>query len=435
MIRIMDKNTNIETEKGKEVKGNAVIKKPIEFQKKTMVMISVLFLILIVGVYSLTRFLLQKSIEEQKERVSTELESNSNTEKNEEEREIQDTQEVQKYFYDDGTKYDFYDIVIPLDGDKEILVSNPPSRGDSNFRLVTDFSDRKKWENNAFLSDSTIYYIDYFKDKSKLFGDGSLGSVTVDGYTYKYIDKSVEDGAGSGSVWSTQDTMNLNGYKAYRIIGYSNAPQGEDPSSADFRGIRNSSGTRISCAFILGDIFDGVEGAIKFSYITSGDSNICSQSAFFNFSITMRDTKKSDLENCYSLEKVYKYDTRMGELDSEIIGSWHACLDAETFYCDRYVFYPNGNYLFFPKGGTAQEIEQGIWGIERDPKTFETFLNLARNGDLKNKRSIYYEGKDYVKGDQIPYTFSTVIENTEYWQYSYNPDIWDSRTGEVCESQ
>ena len=48
MIRIMDKNTNIETEKGKEVKGNAVIKKPIEFQKKTMVMISVLFLILIV---------------------------------------------------------------------------------------------------------------------------------------------------------------------------------------------------------------------------------------------------------------------------------------------------------------------------------------------------------------------------------------------------
>ena len=94
---------------------------------------------------------------------------------------------------------------------------------------------------------------------------------------------------------------------------------------------------------------------------------------------------------CECLGKKYEYDKSLGEIKEEYIGSWHAAASVGSGYNERYVFFPTGNYLFFPSQYECDindstcipsPIEQGIWGIQ------DSQMNLAKDGDINHVRSV-----------------------------------------------
>lgn len=185
------------------------------------------------------------------------------------------------------------EVVVYLDNFKEILIENPPIGNKENgYKLGRTVQDGETWEEDIDGVGSTKYYVRYYKNYKDFFGERLLGTVNVDGKTYEYISKvdgNEKTGSGSGSVWSKEDTVDANGYKGYRIIGYYNPMESEtEPSTGDFRGIDNSSGKYISTAIVLEEIFSGVSGVLEFGYFASGDSDCTTFPA--DFQLVLRNT-------------------------------------------------------------------------------------------------------------------------------------------------
>jgi hypothetical protein len=170
-------------------------------------------------------------------------------------------------------------IVVDLEDGRELVLSNVPTvYEDQGYDLISDEEDRKAWMDNGEGYGSTSYLVTYYSDSS--FGGDDLETVTVDGTTYEYLQKTDgidADGAGTGVVWSPESTVDVNGYPAYEVISYYNPIIDEDtPSTGDFEGVDNSSGVKISCLFDLSKIFDDVDGYIEFGEISASEGiNTC----------------------------------------------------------------------------------------------------------------------------------------------------------------
>jgi hypothetical protein len=139
---------------------------------------------------------------------------------------------------------------------------------------------------------------------------------------------------------------------------------------------------------------------------------------------------------CGCLGNKYKYDKELGEIKEEYIGSWHASSYVGSGYNARFVFFPSGNYLFFPSqyecdfGDTsciASPIEQGIWGIQ------DSQMNLAKEGDIRNVRSILIGNVTDSPDADSPYSIKTTFNGTTYWQLSKDTNLWNPETGELCD--
>ncbi|KUK77335.1 MAG: hypothetical protein XD93_0397 [candidate division WS6 bacterium 34_10] len=170
-------------------------------------------------------------------------------------------------------------IVVDLEDGRELVLYNVPTVfEDQGYELISDDEDRKAWMDNNEGYGSTSYLVTYYSDSS--FGSDDLETVTVDGTTYEYLQKTDgidADGAGTGVVWSTENIVNVNGYPAYEVISYYNPMIDDDtPSTGDFEGVDNSSGVKISCLFDLSKIFDDVDGYVEFGEISAFEGiNTC----------------------------------------------------------------------------------------------------------------------------------------------------------------
>jgi hypothetical protein len=139
---------------------------------------------------------------------------------------------------------------------------------------------------------------------------------------------------------------------------------------------------------------------------------------------------------CECLGKSYEYNQALGEIKEEYIGSWHAAAFVGSGYAERFVLFPSGNYLFFPSQYECEfgnesckpsPIEEGIWGIQ------DSHMNLAKDGDIKNVRSILIGGVIDASPDESPYPLKTTFDGTTYWLMSKDTNMWNPETGELCE--
>ena len=139
---------------------------------------------------------------------------------------------------------------------------------------------------------------------------------------------------------------------------------------------------------------------------------------------------------CECLGGKYQFDKILGEINEEFVGSWHAAAFVGSAYNERFVFFPTGNYLYFPSqyecnsGDTScipSPVEQGIWGIQDDQ------MNLAKDGDINNVRSILIGKVIDSPPDESPYPFKTTIDGTTYWLLSKDTNMWNPETGEFCD--
>jgi len=180
-------------------------------------------------------------------------------------------------------------IVVELEDGRELVLSNVPTVfDDQGYELISEDENRKVWMDNNEGYGSTSYLVTYYTESS--FGGEDLETVTVDGTTYEYLQKTDgidADGAGIGVVWSQESTVDVNGYPAYEVISYYNPMIDEEtPSTGDFEGIDNSSGVKISCLFDLSKIFDNVEGFIEFGEVSAFEGiNTCE---YFTTDFSMR---------------------------------------------------------------------------------------------------------------------------------------------------
>lgn len=139
---------------------------------------------------------------------------------------------------------------------------------------------------------------------------------------------------------------------------------------------------------------------------------------------------------CECLGRKYEYNKELGEIKEEYIGSWHASSFVGSAYNERFVFFLSGNYLFFPSqyecdfNDTAcipSPIEEGIWGIH------DSQMDLAKDGDIRNVRSILI-GKVIDSPDtDSPYSVNTTLDGTTYWLLSKDTNMWNPNTGELCD--
>jgi hypothetical protein len=131
----------------------------------------------------------------------------------------------------------------------------------------------------------------------------------------------------------------------------------------------------------------------------------------------------------------YRYDPALGEIKEEYIGSWHSSPFVGSAHTERFVFFPTGNYLFFPseyecsyndESCIPSPIEEGIWGVQGGQ------LNLAKGGDINNVRSILIGPVVASSPDESPYPLETTFDGTTYWLMTTDTDMWNPETGEMC---
>ena len=139
---------------------------------------------------------------------------------------------------------------------------------------------------------------------------------------------------------------------------------------------------------------------------------------------------------CECLGKSYEYNQELGEIKEDYVGSWHAAPSVGSGYAERFVFFSTGNYLFFPSQYecdfsdntcTPSPVEEGTWGVQGDQ------INLSRDGDINNVRSIYIGKVIDSSPDESPYPLKTTFEGTTYWLMSKDTDMWNPETGESCD--
>lgn len=139
---------------------------------------------------------------------------------------------------------------------------------------------------------------------------------------------------------------------------------------------------------------------------------------------------------CECLGGNYEYDKELGEIKEEYIGSWHAAPSVGSGYSERFVFFSSGNYLFFPsqyecdfgdESCVTSPIEEGTWGVQGSQ------LNLAKEGDIRNVRSILIGEVIDSAAEESPYPLKTTFDRTTYWLMSKDTNMWNPETGELCD--
>jgi hypothetical protein len=145
---------------------------------------------------------------------------------------------------------------------------------------------------------------------------------------------------------------------------------------------------------------------------------------------------KNTSNQCECLGVKYQSDKKLGEIKEEYIGSWHAAPFVGSAYNERFVFFLTGNYLYIPSQYECDlndstcipsPIEQGIWGIQDDQ------MNLAKDGDINNVRSILIGKVVDSPTDESPYPLKTTFDGTIYWLLSQDTNMWNPDTGELCD--
>jgi hypothetical protein len=139
---------------------------------------------------------------------------------------------------------------------------------------------------------------------------------------------------------------------------------------------------------------------------------------------------------CECLGERYEYDKELGEIKEEYIGSWHAAPFVGSGYSERFVLFSSGNYLFFPsqyecdfgdESCVLPPIEEGTWGVQGSQ------MNLAKNGDINNVRSILIGEVIDSSAEESPYPLKTTFDETTYWLMSKDTNMWNPETGEPCD--
>lgn len=137
------------------------------------------------------------------------------------------------------------------------------------------------------------------------------------------------------------------------------------------------------------------------------------------------DVEEDDTETLEDLANTYVHNEEIGEIDEEYIGSWLGCASVGDSYCERYVLFDTGNYLYFPSENEEAEeylVEIGIWGVE------EGELNLVKEADITNIVSIVLGEIEYSPADESPYSLKADFGETTYWLVSKETDIWNPST-------
>jgi hypothetical protein len=131
------------------------------------------------------------------------------------------------------------------------------------------------------------------------------------------------------------------------------------------------------------------------------------------------EVEKEDLSNTYT------HNPEIGEIDTEYVGSWLGCALIEESYCQRYVLFDTGNYLYFPSEMEEVEeyvVEIGIWGVE------EGELSLAKDADITNIVSIALGEIEYSSAEESSYSLKANFGETTYWLVSKETNIWSTDT-------
>jgi len=139
---------------------------------------------------------------------------------------------------------------------------------------------------------------------------------------------------------------------------------------------------------------------------------------------------------CENLGDKYEHDEGLGEIKEDYIGSWHASPFVGSGYNERFVFFLSGNYLFFPSQYECDfddttcvpsPVEGGIWGVQGSQ------INLAKDGDINNVRSILIGEVIDSPADESPYSLKTTFDGTTYWLMTKDTNMWNPETGELCD--
>jgi hypothetical protein len=139
---------------------------------------------------------------------------------------------------------------------------------------------------------------------------------------------------------------------------------------------------------------------------------------------------------CECLGDSYEHDEELGEIKEDYIGSWHAAPFVGSGFSERFVLFSSGNYLFFPsqyecdfgdESCVLPPIEEGTWGVQGNQ------MNLAKDGDINNVRSILIGEVIDSSAEESPYPLKTTFNGTTYWLMSKETNMWNSETGELCE--
>jgi hypothetical protein len=139
---------------------------------------------------------------------------------------------------------------------------------------------------------------------------------------------------------------------------------------------------------------------------------------------------------CECLGLNYKYNKELGDIKEVYIGSWHAAPSVGSGYSQRFVFFSSGNYLFFPsqyecdfsdESCLMSPIEEGTWGIQGSQ------MNLAKEGDIRNVRSILIGEVIDSAPEESPYPLKATFDGTTYWLMSKDTNMWNPETGEFCD--
>jgi hypothetical protein len=139
---------------------------------------------------------------------------------------------------------------------------------------------------------------------------------------------------------------------------------------------------------------------------------------------------------CENLGQKYLHDDMVGEINEDYVGSWHAAPSVGSGYAERFVFFPSGNYLFFPSqyecdpndsSCTPSPIEEGVWGV------LDGILNLVKDGDINSVRSIPVGEVVATPPDESPYPNKTTFDGVTYWLLSPETNLWNPESGELCQ--
>jgi hypothetical protein len=346
------------------------------------------------------------------------------------------------------------EITIDLGDGREIYISGIPHFY-GEYRLVKDIDGVKIWKDNAEYTASTSYSIEYRESFEDFFEIDEPETVTVDGITYEYMIKEKHDTIDEpsrGFIINITEPVDINGFKAYETIDYYYYPTGNETRSADFEGTDKNKYTAYNkCGLInLKDIFPEYDGALLFKILGPYYSDIFEGDDFQvfsdEFSMEIRDRIVTDQQECLNLDNEYEYSSQIGDIDEDLIGSWHGCPSIGSGYCERYVFYNNGNYVFFhrevDKVNSTEEskesnsdedmIVQGTWGVISLENGTQKLLTMAVNGIIKNKEEVVISPLQESDEDESPYPYKITIDNEEYWRVSSKTELWNPQTGEDC---
>lgn len=144
----------------------------------------------------------------------------------------------------------------------------------------------------------------------------------------------------------------------------------------------------------------------------------------------------AEINPCEGIYKKYAHDPALGEIKAEYIGSWHAGESVSAGFNERFIFFPTGNYLFFPsqyectyssdESCVPSPIEDGLWGVQGQ------VMYLAKGGDINNITHRSVTEVIPSSPDESPYPFKTTIDGLPFWLISPDTNLWDPETGEYC---